>query len=307
MSILVVGSFMMDLVTKTPVAPNPGQTVIGTSFNTFLGGKGANQAVAAARLGSFVTMAGMVGNDDFGNRFIDFFKQVENMDSHAILRGKQSTGVGCITIDGEGQNKIVVIPGANMDYSINDLYKIKTDFKKSNVVMCQLEMQMDVIKEAARLAKENHKIFILNPAPFQLLDDDLLSCVDYLTPNEIELAGLLNLKDLPTLEEKITAAQYLLNKGVKNVIVTLGSEGALLVNSKGHQLYSSYKVTAIDTVAAGDSFNGALASMIDQGKSIDEAISFGNAVGALTVQKPGAIPSLPLLKEVHLFLASLRK
>lgn len=306
MSILVVGSFMMDLVTKTQVAPKPGETVVGISFQTFLGGKGANQAIAAKRLGSEVIMAGMVGMDDFGSQFLDFFQHEENMNVDYILRSRTSTGIGSITLDGTGQNKIVVVPGANLEYRVSDLAQLESVFPTVSTVMCQLEMRMDVITAVAKMAKAYGKRFILNPAPFQTLSDELLGAVDILTPNESELSGILGIEKLDTLQAKMEAAKTLLEKGVKTVIVTLGDQGALLVSQTRVETYPAYKVDVVDTVAAGDSFNGALAAKLDQGQPLEAAILFANAVGALAVQKAGAIPSLPTTAAVAAFLKNNR-
>ncbi len=306
MSILVIGSFMMDLVTRSHRAPDPGETVIGKSFNTYLGGKGANQAVAAANLASNVTIAGMVGNDDFGRRFTDFFHNHPNIDSRHILIGEKSTGVGSITIDETGQNKIIVVPGANMEYIPEYLVRMETEFARTNIVICQLEMQMAVIMKAAEMAKKHDKLFILNPAPFQKLEPRLLENVNFLTPNETELAGMISKKHFQSEKELVAASRSLIALGVKNVIVTLGEKGAIHVTKDLVKNYPAHKVDVVDTVAAGDAFNGALAAAIDQGMSIEDAITFANAAGAMAVQKSGAIPSLPTREELDGFLNSYR-
>ncbi len=301
MSVLVIGSFMMDLVTKTKIVPTAGETVVGDSFQTFLGGKGANQAISAKRLGCEVTMCGMLGNDDFGAQFETLFRQ-EHMDLSYIKKTDCSTGIGSITLDDSGQNRIVIIPGANLEYKVDDLLEAEVLFAKANVVLTQLELQLSVIEKTAELAKKYNKIFILNPAPMQELSDEILCKVDYLTPNETELQALSGKELCNTLPEQIQACESLLAKGVKNVIVTLGDKGCLHVNDNIHQLYPTYKVKVIDTVAAGDAFNGALAHCLDKFMPIDEAIKYANAVGAISVQKRGAIPSLPSAEEVAEFL-----
>jgi ribokinase len=302
MSILVIGSFVMDLVTKTNKVPNEGETVLGLSFNQYPGGKGANQAIQAARLGAKVYMSGCLGFDDFGKQFLSILKK-ENINSDFVYQSdKASTGTGSITLDSEGQNRIIVVPGANHEYQsdyVDGLSKVMDDV---NIIMAQLELRLDVIESVANLAARYNKVFILNPAPACKLSDSILSKVTYLTPNETELEILTNLKNLDTIEAKIKACQLLLKKGVKNVIVTLGSDGALLVNENQIEHVKGFKVKAIDTVAAGDSFNGAIAYMLEQSKSILESIKFANAVGAITVTKQGAIPSLPNLDEVNYFI-----
>jgi len=306
MSILVVGSFMMDLVTKTKSMPKNGETVIGESFQMFLGGKGANQAVAAKRLGSLVYMAGMVGSDAYGDRFETFF-QAEEMDFTNVLRSHVSTGIGSIQLDESGQNRIVIIPGANLQYTKEDLQSILPLLKTVNVVLCQLEMRMDVIEQVASYANLYHKTFILNPAPMQPLSDELLSKVDYLTPNETELKSLSSQEACDNIESMISACQKLLQKGVKNVVVTLGEKGCLLVNHETETVFPSYPVQVVDTVAAGDSFNGALAHCLDVASPIETALFYANVVGALTVQKEGAIPSLPTREEVKKFISQIQK
>jgi ribokinase len=301
MSVLVVGSFMMDCVTRTAKIPASGETVLGISYQRFLGGKGANQAVAARRLGSDVILAGKLGPDDYAEAFISLFIS-ENIDISHVLRGTQSTGVGSIVLDTIGQNRIIIIPGANLEYSIADLLTIENDFDSASVVMAQLEVPMETTEMIAKLCVKHNKPFILNPAPAQPLSKELLSAVTYLTPNETELCFLTGVAQVNTKEEVVIAARILLSKGVKNVIVTLGEKGSMLINESGVFSFNAFDVQVVDTVAAGDSFNGALAYGIDCGMNLDASLRFASAVGALTVQKLGAIPSLPTYAEVVRFL-----
>ncbi len=294
--ILVIGSFMVDCVTRCERAPQSGETILGFSYENFLGGKGANQAVAARRLGSEVVFAGMLGNDSFGDRFLKKFEE-EGIDTSYIRRSNLHTGIGSITLEKSGQNRIVIIPGANLDYTIKNLWEIEEKIKEANVVVAQLEMKIEVIQELGRICKRYQKTFILNPAPAQMLDDELLSSVTFLTPNETELAFLTKSK-CESLDEIKNNAEKLLAKGVENVIVTLGDKGALLVNSSEASFHQGYKVHVVDTVAAGDSFNGALAHAINKNLNISQAVKLGNVVGSLTVQKKGAIPSLPFREDV---------
>lgn len=299
--ILVIGSFMMDLVVRTPRAPENGETIIGNSFSRFPGGKGANQAVAAARLGGKVTMVGKVGSDNFGDEFLHTLKK-ENIDTKHIERDlTHPTGVGSITLEENGNNRIVVVPGANRQYLVNDLDRIQDLIKQSSMLVVQLEMDFDMTKQAVAYADMYGVPVILNPAPAQKLDDELLEKVTYLTPNETEAEILTGIK-VDSLESAEAAAKVLLAKGVKNVIVTLADKGALIVNATGTQHIPGYTVKPIDTVAAGDSFNGALAVGVTIGKPLDEVVQFANAVGAIAVTREGAIPSLPYINEVLEFM-----
>lgn len=301
MSILVIGSFMMDQIILTKRVPNRGETIFGEKFSKIPGGKGANQAVAAARLGSRVKMAGMVGKDENGTEFLEVLGN-EGIDTSSILvNDTHATGIGIVMTEDGGDNRIIVVPGANLIYSIDDLDRIKEDIKKAELLMLQLEMDQNVIDKAVEYASSYGVEVLLNPAPAREITDEVLSKVDYLTPNETELEILTGEK-VDSLETAINASRILINKGVKNVIVTLGGNGSVLVNQDTVKHVEGFKVKAVNTVAAGDSFNGALATQIINGKSLEEALKYANAVGALTVTKEGAIPSLPTLDEVINFL-----
>ncbi|TVP94186.1 MAG: ribokinase [Acholeplasmatales bacterium] len=303
MGVLVIGSFMMDCVTQAPRAPQAGETLIGTAYRTIPGGKGANQAVAARRLGSDVIMAGCLGEDAFGQTFVETFKQ-EGIDIKHVRFSQTHTGIGSILLEDNGENRIVVIPGANMAYTVADLQSLDEAIKQANVVMMQLEMRLDVVDTASQLCEQHSTPLILNPAPAQALSHKLLARVDYLTPNESELARLVGRSHLENLEEKCIAAQTLIALGVRRVIVTLGAEGCLLVDAQQTLHVPGHSVTVVDTVAAGDAFNGALAYGIDRGMPLEKTLALANAVGALTVQKHGAIPSLPTLDAVYSFCKS---
>lgn len=301
-SITVVGSFVMDLIGTVDEFPTEGQTVIGRTLNTFPGGKGANQAVAAARLGGNVKMIGMVGNDNFGDTFKSIFKK-ENIDINNVLTSDiEPTAVGLIQINNAGENKIVVIPGANYDYSVSDLEGVKQEIKNSKLVIAQLELKHEVTFRLIELCNELDVPLILNPAPAIEIDKEYLEKVTYLTPNETELEILSGVQ-ITEKKDIEYAINKLLDIGVKNVIATLGNKGAVIGNSNGIQYVEGYKVDVVDTVGAGDSFNGALAYCIVEGYSLYDAVKFANAVGALTVTKSGAIPSLPTRKEVEDFIS----
>lgn len=301
--IVVLGSFVTDLVARMPRFPSAGESVIGTSFSTFLGGKGANQCVAIKRLKGEVTMIGEVGKDLFGDNFLKLFEE-EGIDTSYILRtDKASTGVGNVQIEDSGQNRICIILGANLEFTLTDLEKVKDIILKHDIFLTQFEMREDVTLEAIKFAKEHGLLTIVNPAPARKIKEEYLKYIDYLTPNEYEL-GLLT--DMPTtnLKECLLASKKLCTQGVKNVITTWGSKGAILVNDVIKAHVHSYKVKPIDTVGAGDSFNGALARSLADNKDIISSVKFGNAMGALTTTKRGAIPSLHTLEEVEAFIDS---
>ena len=293
----------MDLTVTMNQFPKEGQTIIGKKMLKNPGGKGANQCIAAARLGGDTAMIGMVGNDENGAVIKKLFMD-EGVDiSHVLTTDKEPTTIALIEIDETGQNKIVVVPAANFVYSVDDLNQVKDVLAETEIVVAQLEMRMDVMEELAKICEENHVPMILNPAPAAQLSDELLKRVTYLTPNETELSVIAN-HPVSTLDEIKNAAQILLDRGVKHVVATLGEKGALIADKEGMRVIEGYPVKAIDTVAAGDSFNGAFAKALTDGKSIEEAVRLANAVGALTVTKHGAIPSLPSKEEVEAFLAS---
>lgn len=299
--ILVIGSFMMDLVVRTPRAPKEGETIIGTSFNRFPGGKGANQAVAVARLGARVTMAGKLGQDVFGDQMLAALQQ-EGVATEHVLRDEQaSTGIGSIVLDDQGKNRIVVVPGANLKYSLADLAALEPVVAAHDLVMLQLEMDVEVVKAAAQMGRKHGVPVMLNPAPARDLDDAFFAAVDFLTPNETE-AQLLTGVTVHDVDSARQAALQLLARGLRHVVITLGDKGALLATGDRTQHVPGFSVHTVDTVAAGDAFNGALATKIAQGFSLEEAVVYANAVGALAVTRPGAIPSLPTAQEVEEFL-----
>ena len=301
MSVLVVGSFIVDFVSRTERAPKQGETVVGLSFDMFFGGKGANQAIAAKRLGSEVTMVGCVGNDVFGDNFIDIFKN-EGISIDYIKRTNvKKTGCSLVTVETSGQNRICMVPGGNLDYTKEELISLEKVIAQADVVVTQCEMKAEIVDCLAQLCRRYNKKFILNPAPARTFSKEVLSGIYAITPNETEL-GVIVGRDLNTVDDFKEAGKQLLKMGVKNVIVTLGEKGCMWVSEKGVNCIPAYKVKPIDTVGAGDSFTGALAAMTDQGYEIEIALKTANAVGALSVQKAGAIPSMPYKSDVEAFM-----
>ena len=298
-NICVIGSLNMDLVVNVDTMPKPGQTLLGGNFKEVPGGKGANQAVAMARLGGKVSMIGKVGNDSFGKTLINALNN-DNVNTNHIHTANCSTGVAFITVDKNAQNAIVVAPGANFELSKDDIDKNIDCIKNSDIVVIQLEIPLEAVKYALQIAKDLNKYTILNPAPAIKLNDDIIKNVDLLTPNETELEIISEMK-IESEDDINKAAKKMIEKGIKELIVTLGSKGSLYINEEKSFFKSAYKVEAVDTTAAGDSFTGALAVALSNNKNIAEAMDFASKVGALSVMKEGAQSSLPTLKDVDNF------
>lgn len=297
--ICVIGSLNMDLVVKVDNMPKAGQTLIGSNFKEVPGGKGANQAVAMARLNGNVSMIGKVGNDGFGQTLINALKN-DKVCTNYINVENGPTGVALITVDKNAENCIVVAPGANFNLTPNDIDENIEAIKNSDIVVVQLETPLDTIKYTLKKAKELGKYTILNPAPAVVLEDELIENVDLLTPNETELEIISGVQ-INCEEDIQLAAKKMIQKGVKELIVTLGSKGSLYINKEKSMFKKAYKVEAIDTTAAGDSYTGALSVAFANNKNIEEAMDFASKVGALSVMKEGAQSSLPTLKDVENF------
>ena len=293
--ILVVGSLNADLVVRAPRVPQPGETISGEDLQVIPGGKGANQAVAAARLGAHVSMLGRVGKDNFGDFLLDNLK-LNNVDSQFVQRDDASTGTAIIVVDANGQNSIVLSPGANGKVSPADVEH--ASFPAGGLLLLQLEIPTPTVLCAAQRARENGLRVILNPAPAKSLPDELIALADFLIPNETELSLLtgMDVEDIPSAEQ---AARALLQRGAKHVILTLGSKGALIVDEGISTHVDTFKVNVVDTTAAGDAFIGGFANALLQNRSLEEAVQYGCACGALATTKFGAQPSLPTKEEVE--------
>ena len=275
---------------------------IGDSFGMFLGGKGSNQAIAASRTGASVTMVGRLGNDLFGDQFLEKLSEEGINTDFVVQDTKNGTGVGMPLIDSSGQNSIVIIPQANMALTVKNIDKAESVIADSDVLVLQCEVPMEANKRAAEIANKNDTLVILNPAPACEIPDAILSLTDLLTPNESETEILTG---MPTHsnEQAIEAAHNLLSKGIETVILTLGSRGSFLLTEKMDKLIPAYSVNVIDTTAAGDTYCGALAASLAQDTHIEEAVKIANAAGALAVTKLGAEPSLPTKKAIDQLLA----
>lgn len=309
--ILVIGSFMMDLIASAPRVPAMGETVIGTAFTTAPGGKGANQALQCARLGADVTMAGCIGDDAFGYEMRDVLKQSGIDTSHVKVSKKSSSGVGNIQLQVEGnttQNRILVVPGANYELTPADLFWLKTEIHKYDLVMLQLELSMEVTLFAARTAHQAGVPLMLNPAPAAPLSDELLNCVTYLSPNEHEAVLLANValgeNDIGTNHEHLLlVTQELGRKGAKKLLITLGGNGSVLVDHGKCIFADAAKVPIVrDPTAAGDSFVAAFCTGVCAGLTESEAMVLASHVAGITVSRVGAMPSLPKLREICAFL-----
>jgi ribokinase len=299
--VAVVGSLNMDLVARAPRIPQPGETIIGRDFHTLPGGKGANQAVAAARLGAAVAMIGRVGSDAFARLLLDNLATAGVDHSSVIQDGEAATGVALIVVDAAGQNTIVVASGANMHLSPADVEAAETVIASADVLLLQLETPLETATRAAQIAHAHGVTVILNPAPAQPLPPALLSLVDVLVPNESETALLTGLP-IDSRARVEAAAGALRESGVGAVILTLGERGALLAQAGGTQAFPAFMVTAVDTTAAGDAFMGGLAVALAESQSLAEGIRWGNAAGALAATQLGAQPSLPTRRVVEKLL-----
>ncbi|MCQ6264761.1 ribokinase [Fictibacillus sp. WQ 8-8] len=285
--ITVVGSINMDLVTISNKVPKMGETLLGQEFKTIPGGKGANQAVAAARLGADVRMVGCVGDDVFGSELVNHLNK-QGVDVTDVEQVSGSTGTATILVS-EGDNSIIVVPAANHQVTPEFVEKKREIIAGSDFLLVQLEIPLESVQKAVSIAKENGVKVVLNPAPIQELPEELLREVDYITPNEHELELLLQGRDEQLIKEK--------------VIVTKGSNGLTFYKDGEEINVRSYKVDVKDTTGAGDSFNGGLAVGLSQGLSLKAACKFGNAVAALSTTKLGAQTGMPTKSEVEQFIA----
>jgi len=302
MNIVVVGSLNMDLVVRMPQIPRPGETLLGGVFKTFPGGKGANQAVAAARLGGQVTMIGCVGDDAFGREMRTTLVREGIDTTHILIHPEAATGVALIQVDAQGQNSIAVASGANFCLTGAEVETALQSIDDFDALVMPLETPLETIYAAAKIAAQRGAKVILNPAPAQVLEKDLLELVDVLLPNEYEIA-LMTGVPLQTPADTRRAAEKLLDLGVKNLLVTLGSQGSAIFSpSAPETLIPAWLVRAVDTTAAGDCFVGALAVGLCEGRSLQDAAKFASAAAALSVTREGAQPSLPRRSEVEQFL-----
>jgi len=292
----------MDFSVRSDTVPKAGETVIGRSLALAMGGKGANQAVAAARMGGHVAMAGKVGQDVFGDRMCDALRQ-EGLDMQHVRRDRDvSTGAAFILIEPSGQNRIIVVPGANATYTVEELNEAAAALTQADLLLLQLEIELQVVEAAINLASQQGVPAILNPAPAPKspLSDDLLGKLRCITPNELEAEAITGIR-VEDPDDARRAAETLRDRGARGVVITLGEQGAVVVDDDGCTLVPPHAVDAVDTVAAGDAFTGALAVRLCEGAELVDAARFAAAAAALSVTRHGAMDSIPRRDEVERF------
>jgi ribokinase len=298
--VVVIGSLNMDLVTRAPRLPKGGETLIGQSFTTVSGGKGANQAVAAARLGAQVSMIGCVGNDAYGEALRGALL-AEQIDCQAVSTIDGSSGVALIVVDDSSQNTIVIVPGANGALTAEAIDRFDSVIRAADVLICQLEVPDASVGHALKRGRELGKTVILNPAPVSRpLPSDWYASIDYLIPNESEASALSGLS-VDSLDTAQAAATRLIALGADKVIITLGAQGSLFADGQRFEHFPAPVVKAVDTTAAGDTFVGGFAAALAAGKDEAQAIRFGQVAAALSVTRAGAQPSIPALSDVQAF------
>lgn len=298
----VFGSFVVDLMGRTPHLPVPGETVKGSMFKMGPGGKGFNQGVAAHKVGADVTMVTKLGNDLFSNIALDAMKELDMDPSKIFITDERETGTAIIMVDEEtSQNKIVVILSACDSITDQEVDSITDTIKESSYLLTQLETNISAVERVIKIADENDVKIILNPAPIQPIDTELLSKMYLITPNEIE-AEILTGIEVDGLENAKKASRWFLDKGVKNVMITLGSRGVFVSDGQKDEMIPAYKVDAIDTTGAGDAFNGGVLAALADGKDIWDAARYANALAAVSVQRLGTTPAMPTAEEVEEFI-----
>ncbi|WP_148931575.1 ribokinase [Paenibacillus methanolicus] len=304
--IVVVGSLNMDMVMGVERRPAKGETVLGSGFFLNPGGKGANQAYAARRLGANVAMIGKVGDDLFGGQLLAHLEAAGVDVSNIGHVAEAATGVAAIAVDPEGDNSIVVAQGANQALRPEDVRYCESVIGGAKLLMLQLEVPLETVVEAAIIAKRHHVPVLLDPAPARELPRELLRLVDYIVPNQSEIEELTGVA-VSNASTAVVAAERLMGQGVATVFAKLGSKGVAVVGRDEAFTVSNYEVEAVDTTAAGDAFAGALAAALVSGQSLREAAGFANAVGAITVTRRGAQSSMPDRQETEQFMQSARQ
>jgi ribokinase len=300
MNLFVVGSSNIDMVIYLPRIPSIGETILGGESQMIYGGKGANQAVAAKRSGADVGFITKLGNDAFATDYTAYLEK-EGFSKQFILNDKNKpSGIAQILVSEKGENSIAVAPGSNMTLMPADLIQFLPELAQASYLLMQLEIPLSTVEYLAEYCANKGVKVILNPAPAQKLSDELLNNIWMITPNETE-AELLTAIKISDDESATTAAKILYDKGVENVIITLGEKGCLLYNANGLATFPAFKVKAVDSTAAGDVFNGTLASALTRGKDIEEAILYGSTAAAISVTKKGAQPSIPQEDEIEAF------
>lgn len=301
--IVVFGSFVVDLTGWTDGMPLPGQTVLGKRFKMGAGGKGSNQAVAAHRAGADVTLVTKLGNDMLADVAMNFYKDEGMCTDYILHDDENATGIALIIVDEvTAQNEIVVVPGACSHITEEDVEKCRALIENASILLLQHEINLDAQKAVIDIACDAGVRIILNPAPAVPVPDDIMAKIDTITPNETEAQVLTGI-EVNSYETAERAARIFLDKGVKNVVITMGALGAYATDGKRSELLPRIQVDAVDTTGAGDAFNGGFAMALSEGKSLFEALRYGNATGALAVTKPGTAPAMPGREEIEKLLS----
>lgn len=301
---VVFGSFVVDLMSRGPHLPSPGETVKGTSFTMGPGGKGFNQCVAAHKAGADVTMMTKLGDDEFSKVCLNIMDSLKMDKRHVIITEESSTGTALIMVDeNTAENQILVVPGACEKITDEEVEGLKETLENVEYVLTQLETNISAVEKLVEISKDANAKVILNTAPIQKIDENMLKHIYMVTPNEVEAQSLTGVKvtDLNSADE---ASKWFFDRGVKKVIITLGRNGVYVNDGEKSDIIPAFKVEAIDTTGAGDAFNGGLLAGLSQGMDIWEASKFGNAVGALSVQKVGTTVSMPTREEIDEFINS---
>lgn len=296
--ILILGSSNTDMTVRTAALPLPGQTLIGGDFVMGPGGKGANQAVAARRLGGDAALVCKVGRDVFGDNAVKHYGE-EGLDVSGVLRSDKPSGVALINVDDKAENSIVVAPGANMDITEEDIDAVAPLIREAKILLLQLEIPIPAVLKAARIGHEAGALVVLNPAPYAEVPAELFRYVDLFIPNETELSAYAGLP-VTDRDSALKAAEVMVGRGVKKVIVTLGSKGSLIYDGRSVSDIGAFKVDAVDTTAAGDTYCGALCVALSEGRTLQAAAVFASKASALSVTRPGAQNSMPYRNEINL-------
>lgn len=296
--IIVIGSSNTDMVIKADKLPVPGETILGGKFIITPGGKGANQAVGAARLNGNVTFISKTGNDDFGRQAVKLYQNERINTDYVFTDRNNPSGVALITVDSKGENCIVVASGANATLSVQDIEQARAEIETGNFLLMQLETPIETVEYAAKLAKQRGIKVILNPAPARELSSSLIENLYLITPNknEAELLSGIKISDLECAQR---AAEVISQKGVDNVVITLGNQGVLVKEKDSCCFVEAQKVIAVDTTAAGDTFNGALCVALSEGKNLSKAVEFASKAAAISVTRMGAQSSIPQRSEIE--------
>ena len=302
--ITVIGSYNTDLTVTSPHLPQNGESIIGTALEYNPGGKGSNQAVAAHKAGADVTLLAKLGHDSLANVGLNLYKSIGLDTCHLAYDDKNNTGTAIIEVDGQsGENRIIVIPGSNMNITEDDIETVSESIKNADILLLQHEINPDAIRTAVKLAKEYGTKIVLNPAPYSDLVLDLIKDVDYITPNETEASFITGIK-VDGANDAPAAADKMLKMGAKNVIITLGSQGSYYKGEHGEIILPTRKVKRVDTTGAGDAYNGAFCCAVAEGKSVTDAMRFADAFASISVTRKGAASSMPTREEAEAFMNS---